>query len=268
MVDTRLIDVHIHLDSTEYQDIPGLIKRSVDNGVVAVVAAGTTLSSSQRLLAIRRNYPNFVFLALGIHPERPEESEAEIEGVVSLIRESRDEVVAVGEVGLPYYSIRGKEDFRSIVEGKKPVLRMFLKLAQQLDLATVLHAPHQVAKEAFAVAKEVKAKRLLFHWHKSPPEVTRAIVEEGYYISVTPEVCYESRDRELVKLVPLSNLLLETDGPWPYEQEFQGKKTEPSLLRRVIQEVASLKELPETVVAERTTENAIRLFNLPLKVNT
>lgn len=241
-----------------------MIRRSLESGVVAIVAASTDLASSLRTLEIRRRYPNTVFPALGLHPERSEESDDEVEGVMRLIREAVDEIVAVGEVGLPYYSIRGREDFHELMGLGKPRLRAFLELARELDLAVVLHAPHQAAEEAIEVVKEANTQRVLFHWHKSSPDVTKTIVDMNCYVSVTPEVCYESRDRSLVKSVPLSSLLLETDGPWLYDQEFEGRMTEPYFLRRVSQEVAALKGLTVDEVAERTTENAIRLFRLRL----
>lgn len=260
---TRLVDAHCHLSSTKYEDLEGIIRRSLVSGVVAIVAAGTDLASSHRTLEISRRYPNVVFSALGLHPERSEESDDEVEGVIRLIREVADEIVAVGEVGLPYYSIRGSAGFHELMRLGKPRLRAFLDLARELDLAIVLHAPHQAAEEALEVVEEANVSRVLFHWHKAPQDVTKAIVEGGYYVSVTPEVCYESRDRSLVKSLPISSLLLETDGPWPYEREFEGMMTEPNFLRRIAQEVAELKGLTVEEVAEHTTENAVRLFRLP-----
>lgn len=231
---------------------------------MAVVSAGTDLGSSRRTLEIGRSHPRFIFPALGFHPERLEVQEGEVERVIRLIRETADEIVAVGEVGLPYYSIRDRSDFHRLMEAAKPRLRAFLDLASELDLAVVLHAPHRAAEEALEVVKRADVNRVLFHWHKSPPDVTKSIVDSGYHVSVTPEVCYESRDRDLVRSIPLSNLLLETDGPWPYEHEFKGRRTEPVLVERVAREVAELKGTTAEEVAERTTENAISLFKLRL----
>jgi TatD DNase family protein len=103
----------------------------------------------------------------------------------------------------------------------------------------------------------------LFHWHKSPPEVTTAICQAGYWVSVTPEVCYRERDRHLVQMVPLDNLLLESDGPWPYAGAFAGQPTTPALVARVAEEVARLKQVTLAEVQEVTTSNARRLFGHP-----
>lgn len=260
----RLVDAHIHLSSPKYTNIEDLVKRSKKEGVVAIVSAGSDLNSSYRTLEIGRKFPKFVFPSLGFHPEQINVSENEVEGVMKLIRRAADEMVAVGEIGLPYYSIKDNIDFHQLLESVKPRFRFFLDLARDLDLAVVIHAPHEAAEEALEVIRKVGNRRVLFHWHKSPPDVTKAIVEGGYYVSVTPEVCYRDRDKKLIQLVPISNLLLETDGPWLYDREFKGKVTEPTFIKRIAKEVAELVGTTEEEVAERTTENAIRLFKLSL----
>jgi TatD DNase family protein len=132
-----------------------------------------------------------------------------------------------------------------------------------LDLAVVLHAPHETAARALSLLRAERIKRAVFHWHKASPEVTRAIVEEGFYISVTPETCYRQRDQELVDTVPLSSLVIETDGPWPYSGEFEGRSTEPAFLGRIVDAIATIKGVAREEVAEIVTVNTRRLFRLP-----
>jgi TatD DNase family protein len=104
----------------------------------------------------------------------------------------------------------------------------------------------------------------VFHWHKSTPETTAAICKAGYFISVTPEVCYRERDQQLVQAVPLGNLLLESDGPWPYRGEFSGQVTTSALVARVAEKVAELKHVAVEEVQAVTTNNAARLFGKSL----
>ena len=170
--------------------------------------------------------------------------------------------MAIAEVGLPWYTIRERPDRDTLITAGEPRLQRFLQLARELELAVVLHAPHETAASALALLKAESIERAVFHWHKASPEVTQAIVEHGYYISVTPETCYRDRDRELVAAVPLSNLVIETDGPWPYSGEFEGRPTEPTFLGRVVQEIATIKGVTTGEVAEIVAENAVRLFRL------
>ena len=115
---------------------------------------------------------------------------------------------------------------------------------------------HDAAPVALQIVQRYQPPSAMFHWHKSDPAITAAICEAGYFISVTPEICYRERDQELVRTTPLGNLLLETDGPWPYNGEFDGQRTTSALVLRVAEEVARLKQMPLADVQEITTANA------------
>jgi TatD DNase family protein len=257
----RLIDSHIHLTSPRYLDLPGLVARSQRAGVAGAVAAAVDEVSSRQILAMADAFPTFVHAGLGVHPERPV-SDEETERVLTLIRRERSRLVAIAEVGLPWYTVRERPDREALIAAGEPRLQRFLQLARELDLAVVLHAPHDAAARALALLRAAGVERAVFHWHKAPPEVTQAIVEQGYYISVTPETCYRTRDRELVAAVPLTSLVIETDGPWPYGGEFEGHATEPTFLGRIVDAVATIKGLQREGVAEIITQNTLRLFHL------
>src|SRR5918996_844407 len=134
--------------------------------------------------------------------------------------------------------------------------------AAPYDLPVALHAPHGAAVGTLEALKRHRIERAVFHWHKAPAEVTRAIVEAGYLVSVTPEVVYRERDRELVELVPLGSLVVESDAPWKYGGEFAGLPSGPWLAARVAEEVAKLKRLPVEDVMFELSSNTCRLFDL------
>jgi len=258
----KLIDAHCHLASPHYHDVEGLIRRSRKAGIVGVIAVGSDLVSSRNVLELQEKYPDFVFAAAGIHPERASVSQKEVEAVCRLIEEEQSRLVAVGEIGLPYYSVGGGEVTEGLLEERKELLKQFLKVARKVKLPVVLHAPHSCANLALSLLQEVGIERAMFHWHKAPQEVTQAIVQHHYFISLTPELCYRERDQEIAKQVPLSNLLLETDGPWPFKGEFEGKETEPPFIVRAAQKVAEMKGVDLEEVGKSTFENSVRLFRL------
>jgi TatD DNase family protein len=141
-------------------------------------------------------------------------------------------------------------------------LDRLLAVAARYDLAVALHAPHGAAVGAFEALKRHGIERAVFHWHKAPAEVTRAIVDAGYLVSVGPEVVYRERDRELVGAVDLESLLVESDGPWPYRGEFEGMASGPWLVSRVAEEIAKIKRMPVDDVMHELTANTCRLFDL------
>jgi TatD DNase family protein len=106
-------------------------------------------------------------------------------------------------------------------------LDRLLDLAMRWNLPVALHAPHGAAADALEALKDHGIEHAVFHWHKAPAAVTRAIVDAGYLVSVTPDVVSRDRDRDLVTGVPLESLLVESDGPWPYGGEFEGLESGP-----------------------------------------
>ena len=254
------IDSHCHLDAPAYADLAAVCRQSEQAGVEVIVAAGTGSAANRSILALQQQQPARVWAALGLHPERPETSWDEVEAVLDQLRAHRDRVAAVGEVGLPHYALLDGSMAGEQARRHEAFLPALVKGAADLGLPVVLHAPHAAAAKAFAIVRRCEPYGVVFHWHKGSPETTAAICEAGYFVSVTPEVCYRERDRDLVRAVPLRNLLLESDGPWPYGGEFAGQPTTPAMVARLAAEVARLKGVPLDEVREVVWENAQRLF--------
>ena len=254
------IDTHCHLDAPAYDDLAAVCRQSEQAGVAVILAAGTGLTSNRSILALQQQQPAHVWAALGLHPERPEASWEEVEAVLAQLRMHRDRVVALGEVGLPHYALLDGSMTAEQARRHEAFLHALVKGAVALGLPVVLHAPHAAADKALAVVQGYEPSGVVFHWHKGSPEATAAICEAGYFVSVTPEICYRERDRELVRAVPLRNLLLETDGPWPYGGEFAGQPTTPAMVARLATEVARLKGVSLDEVREEVWQNAQRLF--------
>lgn len=209
-----MIDTHCHLDQFPPEVLGDMLEGGFRRGLTAVVAPATGEASLEKLLAIARRWPGRVFPAAGIHPERPmtEETLAEARRVAGWITAHRQEVVAIGEVGLPYYSLRPGE---AVPEAAFAVLDLFLDCAAACGLPVILHAVHTSAQPCLDRLLAHGVRRAVFHWLKAPEDVVRQIVAAGYYVSVTPEVTALERDQRLADLIPGDRLLLETDGPEP-----------------------------------------------------
>jgi TatD DNase family protein len=255
-----MIDSHIHLDADQYADVAGSIKRAREAGVKAVVAPGIKPSSNRRVMELARAYPDFVHGAIGFHPERFELTDDDLEATLAMVRLYRDRICAIGEVGLPYYGAKARR--ADVIERARKTLERFAQLATELDLPLILHCPHQTAGEALKIIEAAKVRRAVFHWHKSDEATTRAILDAGYFISITPEVVYRDRDQELAALVPLTRMMVETDGPWPYGGPFQGKPTEPTFIADVISAIARIRGNSVAAIVEVLTSNAKSLFGI------
>lgn len=255
-----MLDSHIHLDADQYADVAGLIKRARNAGVTAAVVPGITPASNLRVLELAQEFPSFVYPALGFHPEHFELTNDHLTETLALIREHRDRLCAIGEVGLPWYGEAARRD--AVIVRSRDVLARFAELAAELDLPMILHSPHQTASDALRIIRAAGMRRAVFHWHKSDDTTTHAIVEAGYFISLTPEVTYRERDRHLAQLVPLDHLMMETDGPWPYQGRFAGRRTEPTFVADVLAEIAELRGEARAAVLEALARNAYALFGI------
>jgi TatD DNase family protein len=258
-----VIDSHCHLHDAAYEDLRETLHRAVAHDVWGVVAVGCDPATNQKTLEVSSRYAKVIWPCLGCHPEWPLDDQS-VDQVEVQVATNHARLVALGEVGLPWYSLESAGDPAMLMTQGRARLDRLLGLATRYDLPVVLHAPHGAAVSALQLLRRHGIERAVFHWHKAPAEVTREIVEAGYYVSVTPEVVYRQRDREMVEWLPLESLLVETDGPWPYKNEFSGLKTEPWMAARVVEEVAKLKHLPVDEVMSRLADNTCQLFDLAL----
>lgn len=260
---TWLVDTHVHWDQFSDEEVPAIIRRAKQAGVHHVVAVASGADSCLHLLEWKRRLPDWLTVAFGVHPER-ETDETEVETVIGLIRRHHEEISAIGEVGLPYYTLPETQRKQPPSPAAVARLSRFLLLAAEFDLPVVLHAVHETAEPVRRLLRRYGVKKAVFHWLKAPADTVRRIVQDGYLISVTPDVLRRERDREMIRQVPLTRLLLETDAPWVYE----GKSAEPAWVKEVAGEVARVKGASVRQVSMQTTENAQRLFGIDGSVVT
>jgi len=257
-----IIDSHCHLHDPAFEDTRGVVTRATEHDVWGVVAVGCDPDTNHHTLEAAAANGKAVWPALGFHPEWTDLTDEQLTEVESQIEVHHARIVALGEVGLPWYSLEGASDAARLMARGRRRFQRLLDVAARFDLPVIVHAPHGAAQGAFAALRAKGVERAVFHWHKAPPEVTRAIVDAGYLVSVTPEVVYRERDRELVETVPLESLLVESDGPWPYQGEFEGMASGPWLVGRVAEEVAKIKHLPIEETMYQLSVNTCQLFDL------
>jgi TatD DNase family protein len=235
-----------------------VLARAAEAGVTRVVVVGGDPASNEAVVALAASRPA-VRPALGFHPERLDLGDAELDAVEAQVVAHRPAgLVALGEVGLPWYSLEGRPDAATLAARGRERLARLLALAARLDLPVSLHAPHDTAADALELLDRAGGRPAVFHWHKAEPAVTRRIVDAGHFVGITPEVAYRDRDRALVQAVPLSQIVAESDGPWPY----RGRRGEPSMVADVVAAIAGVRGLPADEAIAALAGNARRAFGL------
>jgi TatD DNase family protein len=246
-----LVDAHAHIcDEVFDADRASVLDRARSSGVGAIVAVGETLTDARRNLDLAGTYP-MIKPAAGLYPTHLDADQAE--AVMAFIRHHRSRLVAIGEVGLDYWVV--KQDSQKQLQ--REIFGGFIDLSRELGLPLNVHS-RSAGRHAVALLLEYDADRVHMHAFDGKAATALPAVEAGYYFSIPPSVVRSRQKQKLVKQLPLSCLLVETDspvlGPEPHI------RNEPGNLSISIQAIAQIKGLSETTVREAVADNTRRLY--------
>jgi TatD DNase family protein len=203
-----------------------------------------------------------LWATVGVHPDTEDMREPDVAELVRLA--ALPKVVAIGETGLDYYRLNG----RSIddMEWQRERFRTHIRAARQAGKPLVVHTRASAA-DTLRVLDEEGGEQAggVFHCFTETAEVALAAVERGYYISFSGIVSFKNAQdlRDLLKLLPLDRVLIETDSPYLAPVPFRGKTNSPAYVPHVAKAVADALGLPVPELAALTTANTRRLFKLP-----
>ncbi|WP_407272617.1 TatD family hydrolase [Radiobacillus sp. PE A8.2] len=235
----KVIDAHIHLDLYKDDERRAILDKLEEDHVEALLCVSNHLDSAKENL--RLSLEDFrVKPAFGYHPEQPLPSAEQIDELFNFIEDHQDKMVAVGEVGLPYYSRQENPELN--MDGYIELLEKFILLAARLDKPIVLHAVYGDAPVVCDLLEKHGVKRAHFHWFKGDVNTVHRMMENGYFISITPDCLYEAEIQQLVTRYPLAQMMIETDGPWPFEGPFADQMTHPKMMHDTVGKIAELKK--------------------------
>ncbi|OWZ83646.1 TatD family hydrolase [Natranaerobius trueperi] len=254
-----LIDTHAHLDSKKLApDLDRVVSRAKQKGVSRIINVGITLESSQKSIEFAKRYPE-IFASVGIHPHDTEElPDNYIEEIKKLVQDNREYVVALGEMGLDYYRNYSPK------KNQKETFIKQLELANELQLPVIIHdrAAHE---DTLEILEEFKNEVFgVFHCFAGDEKIADKALDLGYFISFTGNITFKKAEelRKVVKQVPLSRLMVETDCPYLSPEPFRGKINEPAYVRLVAEAIAEIKNVDFQEVVSITGENASNLFKI------
>jgi len=258
----KYTDAHIHLCDTEYeQKTEQVINEAKQASVVALVSNSMNLETSKKSLRLAQEHKGFVYAALGIHPWNTNKlAPNELEQVIELIENAvkAKEIIAVGEIGTdPQYAKNRQQK-----DQQAQVFQQMLKTADALQLPVIIHSRWSAPK-ILETLPSYKLKGVLWHWFSTPTEILPKITERGDYVSEGPPTTFSDRTKEVIKLVPLENLLTETDGPVHYyDPAFKDRLTTPAFIPQVVKAIAEIKKVKEEEAAEQIHRNFTTLFGI------
>jgi TatD DNase family protein len=255
----KLIDAHIHLDKYSDEEITEIFKDS--SFQLSVITVSFDLESCKRNLGLSYEYPN-IKPAYGFHPEQDLPNDQELSELFSWMEAHKDQMTAVGEVGLPYYLRRKQAGSAFQIEGYIVLLEEFIKLAKRWEKPIALHAVYDDAPIVCNLLEKHSVHKAHFHWFKGDHATVSRLISNGYFISFTPDIVYEKEIQDLVRNYPLDKMMAETDGPWPFQGPFKGQHPHPSMMHHAIKTLADIKKKPLVSVYRLLYQNTRSFYNI------
>ena len=164
-------------------------------------------------------------------------------------------MVAVGEIGLDAtYSGNGEP-----TEIQMHVFHEMLSAAEKSSLPVIIHS-RGTTSQIVSLLPSYKINKVLLHWFSQPHSLINKIVDRGYYITEGPPAVFSGGIQEVIRRIPLTNLMTETDGPVRFRGPFKGKLTTPSFIPTVVEAIAELKKKEKSEVANQIFQNFIDFF--------
>ncbi len=287
-----MIDTHCHIDEEAFEpDREEVIARQQQSGVQAMIVPGVNVASINSVMEVCHAHPGYCYPALGLHPEDVKDDWREqLATVEAAIRAHRDELVAIGEIGLDYYWDK------TFKEEQKEVLRRQLLLAHELNLPVILHnreatedilsIVNTIANDQSPMANDQSPMtnhqspitnhqlRGVFHCYSGSKETAEIILKMGFYLGIGGVLTFKNSKlsetlRELnqseiknQQSEILNRLLLETDAPYMAPTPHRGERNESRFMALVAERLAQVLNVSVDEIIEATSANARQLFGI------
>ena len=224
-------------------------------GVGAVIAVGENISDAHKNLELSAAHP-MLRPAAGLYPTILDPAQAD--EMIDFIRKERSRLFAIGEVGLDFWIV--KEDVDKDIQ--RDIFKGFIALSKELDLPLNVHS-RSAGRHALALLLECGAVRVQMHAFDGKASAALPAVEAGYFFSIPPSVVRSRQKQKLVKNLPLSCILLETDSPVLGSNPKE--RNEPANVTISLKAVAELKNVTVQEVINAVAENTKWLYGSILK---
>lgn len=249
-----LADVHAHLDLVKPEELSAVIQRAVAAGVRVIISNSVDPKSIRKVLELQQQF-KVVKAALGLYPtEAARLSAAAIEGELNFIRSCSSRIVALGEIGLDYQEAKGDRERLQ----QQRLFERQMELAKQLGKPVIVHS-RQAEKGVVEALIRCGCKKVILHAFHGSLKLVQTAAEAGFYITIPTNIRRSSHFQAIVKQVPLSQLLTETDTP--YLAAEKDGKSEPSHIAATVQRIAAIKGITAEEAANILYSNYQRLFS-------
>ncbi|TCM89137.1 TatD DNase family protein [Paenibacillus sp. BK033] len=257
-----IIDIGVNLMHRSFhEDRDQIVARAAENQVTPLIITGTSLRNSVEAARYAGRYAGKLYSTAGVHPHDAKNCD---EGTICKLRElaAMRQVVAIGECGLDYNRDFSPRDVQRKWFGEQ------IRLALELDMPLFLHE-REASTDFVGMLKEHGVQNAVVHCFTGTLQELKTYLEMGCHIGITGWICDERRGkhlRDLVRIIPLDRLMIETDAPFLTPRDLKEKpkdgRNEPAILPHILQAVAECIGKPADEVARATTQTAKAFFRI------
>ena len=249
-----MIDTHSHVDMLS--DPQKAIAQAIIEGVDNIIVPSASEDNFDAVIDLC-NSNKIVLGALGVHPEDAlKYNENTSKKIYKKILENK-KIIAIGEIGLDYYWDK------TYTDKQKEIFKSQIEIAMSLDLPVLVH-DREAHNDTYEILKQSGVKKVLLHCFSGSVDFAKRCVDEGWLLGIGGVVTFKNskKMKEVVKEIPLENLVLETDAPYLTPHPFRGEENSPKYLKFIAHEIANIKDTTFENVDITTTKNAKEFFNL------
>ena len=256
----EFFDTHSHYNDEKFDDDREMILEKIyDNGVTKFIVAGYNLESSKKALEIA-NKSSYIYATAGISPNDVTEREILIEQIQEVEELAKaGKIVAIGEIGLDYYWNKENKEYQ------KEVFIKQIELANKMNLPIVIHTRDAVMDTIEILKNKIKPVKLgVFHCCPLNRELVKEALKLGFYISLSGTITFKNSKNanEIIELIPIDRMFIETDSPYLSPEPNRGKRNDSRNLKYIAQKIAEVKKIPVEEVAKMTYKNTCVLFKI------
>jgi TatD DNase family protein len=261
-------DTHAHLDGPSFAaDLPQVITRASEAGIVKLITIGTDLESSRRAIALAEEYPN-VYAVVGWHPSdahlAPPDWRPQLRDLAN-----HPKVVALGETGLDYYRLPSKteggspQQDQAIKIRQAELFRQHLEVAAELGLNCVIHQRDSMGDTIAQLEPFAPRVKGVFHCFAGPGSALQRILDMGSLVSYTGILTFKNGEnvRQALAATPMGKFMLETDSPYLAPIPYRGKRCEPAYVKETSSVAAEVKKCTLQELSAATCSTAEEFFS-------
>lgn len=251
-----IFNTHSHLNDDSFIDLEEEVIASCAEKEITLLVVGYNIEMSERAIMLAEKYSN-VYAAVGLHPTESDDYEAKFEVLKPMMEHHK--VIAIGECGLDYYWDTVSPDIQ------KEAFKKQIEFSKAFEKPLIIHM-RDAAEDTLNILKEANLPKDsgIMHCYSGSVEMVPDYLDAGMLISLAGPVTFKNAKvpKEVAKVVPIDQLLVETDDPWLTPTPFRGKQNRADYVVYVTEEIARLREMPLKELQQVTYNNALRLFKL------